>query len=399
MWPFSRKKTKIDKDNPAQRDIVLSDGLLSTTGVNSISFKNAYNKIEVVRRGTDLIVDCCAPIRVDVGSKLEDKKFQGVIRPKKVDTLLNFMPNPYIPRNEFMRHVFADLILEGNAFLYFDGAHLHNLPAINVKVVSSSKTFVEKYVYLDNKEFSPFEIIHIKENSSQSIFRGESRLDAAQDSINLLLSMYNYQKNYFDNDALVGLVMYVKETLTDRIRERKLQEWMQFYNPKSGGRRPMIVDGERKIENLSRNTFSELDFENSIARREEKVLKALGVPPVLIDSGNNANITPNLKLFYLTTIIPLYSKYVSALEFYFGYDLKINAQEIEALRPELRDLGDYLTSITNAGIITRNEARADIRKPAMSDDPIADTLIVPANIAGSAVNPGVGGKPPTNNNN
>ena len=66
--------------------------------------------------------------------------------------------------------------------------------------------------------------------------------------------------------------------------------------------------------------------------------------------------------------------------------------KVRALRPELKDQGQYLTGLVNGGIMTPNEARTELRlDPA--DDEEADDLRIPANIAGSAVDPSEGGRP------
>ena len=204
--------------------------------------------------------------------------------------------------------------------------------------------------------------------------------------------MLNYQKNFFENSAVPGLILITPNPLSERVKTRLTRQWMSKYNPSRGGKRPMILDGEFRLESLSKYNFKELDFAESIDNYEKMVLKALGVPPILLDSGNNANINPNLRMFYIETILPLINKVVQSLEWYFGYDIKPVTQDTLALRPELKDQANWLTSITNAGIITRNEARAEIRMPP-SDDPEADRLIIPANIAGSAVDPSEGGRP------
>ena len=51
--------------------------------------------------------------------------------------------------------------------------------------------------------------------------------------------------------------------------------------------------------------FKELDFQTSIEENEKIILKALGIPPIMMDSGNNANIRPNMRMYYLETILPI----------------------------------------------------------------------------------------------
>ena len=127
-------------------------------------------------------------------------------------------------------------------------------------------------------------------------------------------------------------------------------------------------------------------------------MKALGVPPILLDTGNNANVTPNLKLFFINTVLPLNNKVIQAIEMYFGYDIKPITQDVLALRPELKDLSNYLSTLTNAGIMKRNEAREEIRLEAVPGM-VGEDLILPANIAGSAADVTVGGKPPNSEDN
>jgi HK97 family phage portal protein len=283
------------------------------------------------------------------------------------------------------------LILEGDAFIYFDGAYLYNLPALNVEVVSDKKTFIKEYRYAD-KKFSPNEIIHIRENSGDNIFVGQSRLDSAKESVNVLMSMKGFQKTFFNNSAVPGLILTTPNPLSERVKNRLLYQWRAKYNPAKGGKNPMILDGDFKVESMSKYNFKELDFNESIKTYEDTILKALGIPPLLLDTGNNANINPNLRMFYINTILPLANKVIQGFEMYFGYDMRPITHEILSLRPELRDFSNYLTSITNAGIITRNEAREEIRKDPRDED-FADELVLPANIAGSAVDSNLGGRP------
>ena len=110
----------------------------------------------------------------------------------------------------------------------------------------------------------------------------------------------------------------------------------------------------------------------------------------MLDSGNNANIRPNMRMYYLETILPIVRKMNFAFERFFGFELNEDVTDIPALQPELRDQSQYYTSLVNAGVITPNEARDHL-----GFDPVEgyDDLRVPANIAGSAANPDEGGRP------
>lgn len=387
----------LEKLNPAQPDIVDDFGETTSPSSKLSTNQDAYNRLEIVNRGVNLIVDSGAGVKMDIGDSKNYHESATKIRAKKLDTLLNYRPNPYYNADVLKRMVLIDLLLEGDAFIYWDGAYLYHLPAYNVDIISDKKTYINRFEYAE-KIFKPNEIIHIKENSSDSVFEGGSRLDSATESMNLLLSMQSYQTNFFDNSAVPGIVLTTPNPLSEKVKNRIIQKWVSRYNPTKGGKRPMIIDGEFKLESLSKYNFKELDFNESIGVQEERVLKALGVPPVLLSSGNNANINPNLRLFYITTVLPLMEKVIQGLELYFGYDIKPVKQDILALSPELRDWSNYLSTLTNAGIITRNEARSEIRYEDHEAE-FADDLILPANIAGSAQDSGQGGRPTEDNDN
>ena len=77
-------------------------------------------------------------------------------------------------------------------------------------------------------------------------------------------------------------------------------------------------------------------------------------------------------------------------ERFFGFTIKEDITDIPALQPELRDQSSYYTSLVNGGIISANEARIQLGFEPLDGQ---DDVRVPANIAGSAVNPDEGGRP------
>lgn len=355
------------------------------------SYERAYEDLEIVNRGVNLIVDDCAEIDVSVGPQIPGvmQVVKGVKR-SRVNLLLNIEPNPFQDISTFRRNIFTDYLLDGNIFIYYDGVHLYHLPANKMVIHGSDKTYIEKFTYNEQVNFKPSEIIHVKENSFYSIYRGVSRLRPALRTMILMRRMREFQDNFFKNGAVPGLVLKSPNTLSEKIKERMIQSWQARYRPDSGGKRPLILDGGIEVDELSKVSFRELDFQDAIAENEKIILKALGIPPILLDSGNNANIRPNMRLYYLETILPIVRKLNTACERFFGFEVREDATEIPALQPELRDQSQYYSALVNTGIISPNEARE-----AIGFDPVEgyDDLRVPANIAGSAVNPDEGGRP------
>ena len=354
-------------------------------------YEKAYEDLEIVNRGVNLIVDDAAEIPTTVGAQIQGLQnvVKGIKR-SKVSLLLNKEPNPFQDISTFRRNLITDFILDGNIFIYFDGVHLYHLPASKMVIHASETTYIEKFTFNEQVDYGTSEIIHVKDNSFYSIYRGISRLKPALRTMQLMASMRQFQDNFFKNGAVPGLVLKTPNTLSEKIKERMIQSWSIRYKPDAGGRRPLILDGGIEIDQIANVNFRELDFQEAIAENEKIILKALGIPPIMLDSGNNANIRPNMRMYYLETVLPIVRKLNFALERYFGFEVKEDITDIPALQPELRDQSQYYSALVNTGIISANEAREHLGFEAVEG---YDDLRVPANIAGSAANPDEGGRP------
>lgn len=385
-----------EKANPAQGLIAQEEGSSVDTREMPLAYTFYYEKLEIVNRAVNLIVDDVADIPFRVGDSRKGLKVVPGIRKDKVDTLLNFSPNPDQDVSSFKRNLVIDLLLDGNVFIYFDGAGLFHLPANKVRVIPSEISYVKEYIYDERETFLPSEIIHIKENSFHSIYRGIPRLKPATRSMKLLKDMRDFQEQFFKNGAVPGLIIKTPHTLSERIKERTLANWKQRYNPKSGGFNPMILDGGTEIDTVNDIDFRKMAFQESIVANEKIILQALGIPHILFEGGNNANIRPNHRLYYLETIIPIIRKFNSAFSRFFGYEITEDIKNIPALQPELREQADFYSTLVNGGILVGNEARVGLGKDPLDDESM-DKIRIPQNIAGSAVNPAVGGRPEGDN--
>lgn len=382
---YQALRTKL---NPAQVRISEGEGSqISTT--SKLSYRQAFKQLESVNRPVNMLVSACASLDYDIKDKVHEGVVLGV-RQKSLNTLLNFRPNPYQSAQDFRQAIFTDYVLEGNAFVHYDGTFLYHLPAADVEILTDTKTFIRGYRYNGSIEFTESEVFYFRDLNGESIYRGSSRLQSAERSINLTYSMQQFQESFFDNGATFGLVLTTDNTLSQIAKEKTVQYWLQKYSAKMGSKRPIILDSGLKPHQLAQTNFREMDFDTSIKTHSEKINEAVGVPTVLLQGGNNANISPNLRLFYLETVLPINRRFISALERYFGYDIEAITSSVSALQPELKDIAQYHSTLVNAGIITANEARQELRYSTITGN---DDLRIPANIAGSAANPSTGGRP------
>jgi len=383
---FGRKPVETEeKLNPAQEYL---GGTIESSREFTQNYETYYENLEIVNRAVNMLVDDAAAVNTTVKPVSMPGVRKGIKR-AKVENLLTREPNPYQDISTFRRNLITDFLLDGNIFIYFDGVHMYHLPADNVKIHTDRSTYIEKYTYNDI-DYSADEIIHVKENSFHDIYRGVSRLKPALRTMQLMQRMRNFQDNFFQNGAVPGLILKSPNTLSDKIKERMLLAWQNRYRPDTGGRRPLILDGGLELDQITNVSFKDLDFQTSIAENEKIILKAIGIPPILLDSGNNANIRPNMRLYYLETVLPIIEKLNKAFCRYFGFEIVEDVTNVPALQPELRDAAAYYSSLVNGGIISPNEAREALGYDMREE---AEDIRVPANIAGSAANPDEGGRP------
>lgn len=372
-----------EKLNPVQPIVYKNEGqAVPTSQTRPISVNNAYKHVEVVSRAVNLIVDLFAMVDYDVKDTLP---FTGLtdLRQKSIYKILNYKPNPYQDANSFRRDLCLDFLLQGDAFIYFDGANFYHWKASAVEIVPDPVTRVAGYKYDGGaKIYPPENVLHIRDNGVDTKYRGWSRINAALDSLGVREDMVTYQKQFFKEGISPGLIFTTPQALGHGLKERMRDQWAREYSNKRPGR-PMILDAGLEAKSLGQDDFSKLEFSGTVTEKERLALVALGVPPILLDSGNNANLRPNIDLLFNLTIIPMVRKFIAVYEGFFAFDIKELTYEIPALAPDAKAQSDRLTALVNNGVMTGQEARSELRLEKI-EDPLLDKIRIPANVAGSA---------------
>jgi len=389
----------VEKLNPSQERIKNSDPGGKRTTSDPYTISQAYREVEFVNRAVNMFVDSCSEVTYDVKEKHAGVISHGTgVRKDQLQKLLNVQPNPYMDVNLFRRLVFMDLIMEGAAYIFWDGAGLYPLPASQMEVVMDKKKFINKFVFAGKDDYRPDQIIFIKDNAYYAntvMTSGYSRLASSLASIKRLRKLATFKEKFYDNGAVLGLVIETDQLLSKKHKQRYEEETSIRYNPSTGKSSVLVLDGGFKAQSVSNTSFRDMGTKEDQDDLRVSIATAIGIPPILFDSGNNANIRPNLDLFYSMTVMPTLRKAEAAIEFFFGYDVKLMTEDVMALAPDKKIQADYVSALVNNGIITGNEGRGMLRLVELTDEEMTK-IRIPQNIAGSGtgVTGQTGGKPP-----
>lgn len=396
MAPFW--KGIINKINPLQPDIASSEAGAGYPNTNTTA-AGAPNTVGIVKRCIELITDSANEIPL----KLYTANNTGEVVEAPNKRLATFLtaPNEQYDRIRFYSNLVSDLIIDGNAFIYFSKDGFYHLPAEYVEIIEDSQNFISGFRYIVNgsmKEYPRANIIHVRLNNNQSVYRGVGKLAPIENELKIYKAMLDYQESFFTNSGLPRVILKTMNFLNRKTKSRLLEDWKAahraLHNKAQG---TAILDGGLDIDVLE-NSFKDLDFNMGIERLEKYIAVILGVPWVLLSSGNNANIRNNERLFYYHTIIPIMNRIAAAIEHHVNKILltrtklliKPDIFGVSALRPDMKEHASYLATLVNGGILTPNEARVELRKENIEG---LDEIRVPVNVAGSAADPTQGGKP------
>ena len=199
-----------EKLNPSQPEIAAQDPGGYRTTRQPYTLSQAYKEVEIVNRVVNMFVDACSEVNYDVKNQYPNAITYGTVRGKQLDKLLNVAPNPFMNVNLFRRLLWMDLIMEGQFFIYWDGAGLYHMPAAHMTVVLDKKKYINSFVYDGKDTYTPDQIIHVKDNAywgNSMEATGFSRLNSSLHSIQRLRNLADFKENFYKNGAVLGLVI------------------------------------------------------------------------------------------------------------------------------------------------------------------------------------------------
>lgn len=385
------------KSNPVQRTIGQDEGTGKSGNTHKLTATNAYELDSVVNRCTNILVDNSAEVNFDVKDKFSFTPLARVNK-RQLNELLNIRPNPYMDSSLFRRLTYLDYWFGGRCFIYWDGASIYHLPEGKMEVIASETNdtgYIDHYLFDGNVKFFPNEIIYIKDNSYKnygaSQISANSRYMAAHNDTIRKDKINTYKEKFIDSGTVLGVILETEQVLNRNFKQRILDDIKLNYNANSGkfSNTALILDGGLKAKPTNQTSISDIGITEDRKAYNDSICTALGVPPILLDSGNNANIRPNIQMFFYMTILPNLKKFESAFENFFGFDLKLDTRDVPAMLPDVGEETSRIVQLVNNGIITGDEGRIELRMDP-TGDPLMTTIRIPQNVSGSAT--GVSGQ-------
>ena len=353
----------LKRSNKEQR--ALTDDYCQTalSGLNLVNFhSNNSMSLSAIYSAIELISNTLAEIPIEVKQRDEQSKTH-TLKQHSIKFAIN---NSQLTRFMLIKCAVSDMLRHGNGFIYLNRAkdgiitELVYVPATDVTIYYNKRTRKTYYQCINIGKVEPRDILHFYLRSEDGI-NGISVFKYASRTIETA--------NYVENTALD---YYAKSGMTTGLLKAKTA-----LIGKQAADAMKLVQGEintTKSSNLIKFIPYDLDFiqlstnpiDSQLAESRkfnvEEVARFLCVPLPLLDGSQISNIESVNIQFLLQCIQPILTlveeeinrKMLSASE---RETIFIDFDENELLRTNKQSTASYLQTLTNAGIITRNEAR------------------------------------------
>ena len=397
------KTTKDKKQLPSGNSMAM---------INSVNYAqgNRYSYDDLVKEGYEnnaIAYRCINEISQGAaGVRLKLMRGKNTVEDHPLLDLLD-RPSPTKGYVELFESLYSFLLLSGNSYLISTGndgsppQEMYCLRPDRIKIVPGQTNLPEAYHYsINGKTISQYDVNQETGESPVKHFKlfhpkhdhlGLSPLVSAATNLDSHNLTNRHNVALLQNGARPsGAVIFKPKDesgssvqLSDSQRAQIISDMESRFSGSSNAGRPMLLEGDFTFQQMG---LSPKDMDFSVLKKMSAIDIALcfGVPAQLvgIPDAQTYNNMPEARLaLYEETIIPILRRIQSDLNEWltpqFADDLKLeyDIDSIPAMAESRKRVFESVVQGVNAGILTRNEARAKL-----GIDPIkgGDTLFVPA---------------------
>lgn len=238
-------------------------------------------------------------------------------------------------------------------------------------------------------EFKPEELLIRRRHGAGSVYSDVSPVAIALGSVDADAAMTDYVRAFFNNEGTPSGILTVKgKRLSDTEAQGLQQKWTQRFSRGGPNRKGIAVLDESAEFQTVGAKLNELGDETLNGKIETRICMAFGVPPILVGSitglrhvTQNATskaamqdfwqytMSPELKSirkFLTWSLLPMFEN-IDAIK---KGNIRVNwdMTQVSALQPDLDAVVKRTVSAYQGGVLTLNEARADLKLDAVDDE-------------------------------
>ena len=311
--------------------------------------QQGYLRNELVYRGLNMLAGAIAeaPLRVynRAGRALDGHPLRVLIK----------RPNPFMGEHLLWETTVLYLYLSGNAFWVKVRSRSGRVVEVwplrpdRIRIIPDDRRFVAGYIYEIGGHQYPLDtadIVHFKFPHPIYDYWGLSPLQAALRRIVIDNETADFTKVLLQNNATPSIAVTTQNAIDQATADRLSIRWREKFGGRNRGG-PAFLQAGMDIKTIGLS-MKDLAFPELDASSQQRVLVAIGVPPVLLgQEATFSNYAQARMSFYEDTAEPLQSRLDDRLEsdlLYADFDasreleLKFDTSKVSALRPvrELR---------------------------------------------------------------
>ena len=322
---------------------------------------------------------CCELISNSIASmdiSVKNKKTRHKIDLYRLNNI--FYKNKLTKFN-LLKNLVLDLLLYGNGYAKIEKASdgsavgLTYLPAAEVSAFFNDNVDDTYFTY-KGKRYLPSDLIHIYKNSYNG-YIGVGIIQFARRSLDLANAAEDSALDFYDSGLNINGILHATEPMRKQQGQEALKALTGALQPSANsGGRIRFLPFDLKLEALS---ISAEDAQMIETRgfNVEDIARYFNVPVSLL-TENNQNAEAVMLQFLTQCLTPfivliedeLNRKLITDPDLYFDFD------ERTLIRTDMKSMAVYIKTLTDAGIMTANEARELLGLPPKEG---ADDLVIP----------------------
>lgn len=276
--------------------------------------------------------------------------------------------NALISKFNFMKMLITDVILHGNAFAYIeraeDGTPINLIyceyGSVSIAYNKQKQEIYYQIPFVKRGKIEPIDVIHLYKDSKDGV-NGISLAAYANEVIKLSKATDKAASKYYSSGCALQGALTIKGARKDA-KEQARQAFAATHGDKGNGL--VILDDDMTYQPLSSNANDSQMIEARTFNVAE-IARFFNINPILLGDNSGANFS-SIEAANIEFVSHTLQPYITMVEDEFNRKLVkpseskniyIDIDEKFLMKGDMNTTADYLQKLTNAGIMSVNEAR------------------------------------------